>query len=83
MATIARAQGVDLGDFSPETMRPNSPRHKASILQDYERGRPLELDALLLAPLQFARTAGLDTPALDTMAALAVRRGMDKGVFSL
>lgn len=78
---IAAAHGVPLDDFDPEAVRPNAPDHKPSVLQDYERGRPLELDALLLTPLDFARTAGLETPSLDALAALAVRKGMDKGVF--
>src|SRR5205814_257009 len=42
-----------------------APEHKPSILQDYELGRALEIDALVRAPGAFARTAGLPTPMLD------------------
>jgi 2-dehydropantoate 2-reductase len=45
--------------------------HKPSILQDVERGRPTELDALIKAPQRLARSAGIDTPTLDLLAALA------------
>jgi len=38
-----------------------APDHKPSILQDYEYGRPMEIDALVRAPAAFARAAGLST----------------------
>ena len=36
-----------------------APDHKPSILQDYELGRAMEIDALVRAPAAFARAAGL------------------------
>jgi 2-dehydropantoate 2-reductase len=56
--------------------------HKPSILQDYERGRALELDAIVIAPLKFARIAGVATPSLDLMASLAVEKGMAAGLYA-
>lgn len=44
---------------------------KTSMLQDQEAGRPLELDALLGAPREIARQAGLATPMLDALHGLA------------
>src|SRR5216684_7743088 len=35
-----------------------APDHKPSLLQDFERGRPMEIDALVRAPAAFARAAG-------------------------
>ncbi len=58
------------------------PNHKPSILQDYELGRAMEIDVLVRAPAAFARTAGLATPMLDLMAALAIRQARDKGLYS-
>ena len=55
--------------------------HKPSILQDRERGRPMEIDALLRAPLAFARARNVDTPTLDSIAALLARLGTDMGVY--
>ena len=52
-----------------------APNHKPSILQDYELGRAMEIDALVRAPAAFARRAGLATPMLDMLAALAIRQG--------
>jgi len=44
-----------------------APGHKSSMLQDFERGRRAEIDAVLLAPQAFAREARLATPVLDTI----------------
>ena len=56
-----------------------APDHKPSILQDYELGRAMEIDVLVRAPAAFARAAGLSTPMLDLMAALAIRRRATRG----
>jgi 2-dehydropantoate 2-reductase len=58
-----------------------APDHKPSILQDYERGRPMEIDALVRAPAAFARAARLSTPMLDLLAGLAIRQARDKGLY--
>jgi 2-dehydropantoate 2-reductase len=50
-------------------------------LQDYELGRATEIDVLVRAPAAFARAAGLATPMLDMMAALAIRQARDKGLY--
>ncbi|VIO66580.1 hypothetical protein CI1B_17020 [Bradyrhizobium ivorense] len=59
-----------------------APDHKPSILQDFELGRALEIDVLVRAPAAFARTAGLATPMLDLMAALAIQKARDKELYS-
>ncbi|MDO9057688.1 MAG: ketopantoate reductase C-terminal domain-containing protein, partial [Bradyrhizobium sp.] len=59
-----------------------APDHKPSILQDYELGRAMEIDALVRAPAAFARAAGLSTPMLDFMAALAIRMAREKGLYA-
>jgi 2-dehydropantoate 2-reductase len=58
-----------------------APDHKPSILQDYERGRAMEIDTLVRAPAAFARTAGLSTPMLDLLAGFAIRQARDKGLY--
>jgi len=42
-------------------------KHKTSMLQDVEAGRPIELEALLGAPREIARAHGIETPALDRL----------------
>ena len=43
---------------------------KSSMLQDVEAGRPIELEALLGAPREIARTVGIPTPQLDRIYAM-------------
>ena len=59
-----------------------APNHKPSILQDYELGRAMEIDALVRAPAAFARAAGLSTPMMDLLGALAIQRARDKGLYA-
>jgi 2-dehydropantoate 2-reductase len=59
-----------------------APNHKPSILQDYELGRVMEIDTLVRAPAAFARAAGLSTPMLDMIAALAIQKARDKGLYA-
>ena len=58
-----------------------APDHKPSLLQDFERCRPMEIDTLVRAPAAFARAAGLSTPMLDLLAGLAIRQARDKGLY--
>lgn len=44
--------------------------HKTSMLQDLERGRPLEIDALVAAVTELGRLVGQPTPTIDTVLAL-------------
>jgi 2-dehydropantoate 2-reductase len=44
--------------------------HKTSMLQDYEAGRPLELDALVASVSELGRLVGVATPAIDMALAL-------------
>jgi 2-dehydropantoate 2-reductase len=45
--------------------------HKTSMLQDLEAGRPLEVDALVGAPLEIGARLGLELPHLGTVYTLA------------
>ena len=81
---IAAALGVDIGKAPT---RPSGGHasgavgHKPSMLQDYERGRPMEIEAQLMAPLALARAANAATPTLDVLAALAARKAAAKGLY--
>ncbi len=44
--------------------------HKTSMLQDLERGRPLEIDALVTAVQEMGALVGVATPTIDTVLAL-------------
>ena len=55
--------------------------HRPSILQDYDLGRPMEIEAILRAPLAFARSAGVATPTLDAIEAFTVSMAASKGLY--
>jgi 2-dehydropantoate 2-reductase len=68
-------------DVKRTTRSGPAPNHKPSLLQDYELGRAMEIDVLVRAPAAFARAAGLSTPMLDLLAALAIRQARDRGLY--
>jgi 2-dehydropantoate 2-reductase len=74
---IGAAHGVAL-----EPVTPNTTMHKPSILQDYEAGRPMEVEALLQAPLAFARAAGVPAPILQVVTALVAHRATARGLYA-
>ncbi len=49
---------------------------KVSMLQDLERGRPIESAAIVGAVCEFARRAGVATPSIDIIHALIQQRGL-------
>jgi 2-dehydropantoate 2-reductase len=57
-------------------------QHKPSMLQDYELGRPMEVEAMLATPCAFARAARVEAPALEQLAALTARLAARKGLYS-
>ena len=79
---IARAHNVDpeAAPKRPGGAQPSA--HKPSMLQDYELGRPMEVDALLAVPLAFARSAHVQVPALEALTALVARLAARKGLYS-
>ncbi|UUX94002.1 ketopantoate reductase family protein [Aquabacterium sp. J223] len=80
---VAAAHGVDVaeGTVPPGAPHEFPPQHKPSIFQDYERRRPMEIEAILKAPLAFARAAGIDAPALEVITALAAHRAAKHGLY--
>ncbi|MSP51927.1 MAG: 2-dehydropantoate 2-reductase [Alphaproteobacteria bacterium] len=48
--------------------------HKTSMLQDLERGRPLEIDALVTVVAELGRLVGVASPTIDTILALVSQR---------
>jgi 2-dehydropantoate 2-reductase len=78
---VANAIGITFPiDIETRIERANSVgAHKSSMLQDYECGRPLEVDALLTAVIEIGRAVGADTPLLDTIHALLIQRAKTAG----
>ena len=55
--------------------------HKTSMLQDLERGRPLEIDALVSAVRELAHIVAVATPTIDIVHALVVQRARLAGSY--
>jgi 2-dehydropantoate 2-reductase len=79
---VAHAHGIEttIDVERAYATRTNSP-HKSSMLQDFERGRPPEIDGLLTAVQQFARAAGVATPQVDAVTALVVEKARRMGLY--
>jgi 2-dehydropantoate 2-reductase len=56
-------------------------KHKTSMLQDLELGRPMEIDALITAVQEMGRLVELPTPTLDAVLALVIQRARQAGCY--
>jgi 2-dehydropantoate 2-reductase len=81
---IARALGVavERAPKRPSGKPSSGAAHKPSMLQDYERGRPMEVEAQLVAPLGLARMEKVHTPTLDIVVPLVAAKAAAKGLFT-
>ncbi|MBT3809558.1 MAG: hypothetical protein HOF99_08675, partial [Rhodospirillaceae bacterium] len=61
--------GAELGEFKP------------SILQDLERDRRLEIDAMVTVVSEMGEIAGVQTPTIDTVLALLRGRARRAGLY--
>jgi len=61
--------GAELGNFKP------------SILQDLERGRPMEIDEMVTVVAEIGELMGVSTPAIDTVLALLRGRARRAGLY--
>jgi ketopantoate reductase len=78
----ARAHDIDPGVNIERAFatRSNS-THKSSMLQDFEHGRPPEIDGLLTAVQAFARVARVPTPHIDAVTALVIEKARKAGLY--
>ncbi|OJU15225.1 MAG: 2-dehydropantoate 2-reductase [Afipia sp. 62-7] len=55
--------------------------HKTSMLQDLERGRPMEIDPLVTVVQEMGKLTNVPTPTIDTMLALTRQRAKVAGLY--
>ena len=55
--------------------------HKTSMLQDFEKGRPMEIDALVTVVAELGRIVGEPTPAIDMVLALVQQKAELAGLY--
>jgi 2-dehydropantoate 2-reductase len=82
---VAKAHGVVLDDSPDVRYGPKRVYfdHRPSILQDYDLGRPMEIESIVRAPVAFARSVGVATPTLDAIEAFSVTLASAKGLYTL
>ena len=56
--------------------------HRTSMLQDLERGRPMEIDALVTAVQEMGRLVDVPTPTIDVVLALVQQRAHAAGLYA-
>ncbi len=83
VAAVAAAMGCPItpnpaGQIAHSRTSP----HVSSIVQDLQLGRPMEIDAIFRVPLEIARLAGVPTPTLDLLVALATARARKAGLYA-
>lgn len=54
---------------------------RTSMLQDMDKGRPVELDTIVRAVMDMGRKAGVATPVIDTVYALAAQKTQLAGIY--
>ena len=68
---VARSHGIEVAiDEVAQSDPDQRSAHRSSMLQDWDLGRPMEIDGIVRIIQDFARAGGLATPALDAVAAL-------------
>ena len=83
-SAIARALGVAIEQAPkrPSGKSSSGAAHKPSMLQDYERGRPMEIEAQLVAPLELGRMEKIHTPTLDILVPLVAAKAAAKDLYT-
>lgn len=82
MRSIAEAYGYPQTDEVEAILDQwSKSRHRPSMLQDFETGRPMEIDAQMTVPQEMARLAGVQTPILDMLFALVRARARAAGLY--
>jgi 2-dehydropantoate 2-reductase len=57
--------------------------HKTSMLQDLERGRPMEIDPLVSVVQEMGRLTQIPTSALDAVLVLVAQRAKIAGLYGI
>jgi len=69
---VAHAWGIAIPDEIEAELAQGvtAPHHKTSMLQDYEAGRPLELDPIVTAVIELAKRRQVPVPTIESLWAL-------------
>lgn len=83
VGAVAHAVGCETGVNAEEMLAKTlNQGHRSSIVQDLEKGRPMEIDPMFELPLEMARMTGIATPTLDLLVGLVKARARRAGAYS-
>ena len=79
---VAAAHGISL-DVDTEALADPANRfvHKPSMLQDWEAGRPMEIDSIVTIVSRFGAAAGVPTPTVDLILGLVRCKAIEAGLY--
>ena len=80
--SIGKALGADPGDQIDariKSTREGAGFHKTSMLQDLQRGRPMEILPIIGAAAELGKLVGVGTPTIDVVLALVMMRAKMTG----
>jgi len=82
LAAVGAAIGCPIEESGEERMAVTARlgAFKTSMLQDVEAGRPIELEALLGAPIELARRANVPVPTLEALYAMTRLMATSRGL---
>jgi 2-dehydropantoate 2-reductase len=82
LAAIGAAIGCPIEESGADRMAVTARlgAFKTSMLQDVEAGRPIELEALLGAPIELAERAGVSVPTLESLYAMTRLMAASRGL---
>ncbi|MEQ8396568.1 2-dehydropantoate 2-reductase [Thalassobaculum sp.] len=79
---VARAHGIEVAiDVDRQSDPQNRSEHRSSMLQDWDLGRPMEIDGIVRVVQDFARAADVPTPTLDVVATLLEAKARGAGTY--
>ncbi|MCA8927926.1 MAG: 2-dehydropantoate 2-reductase [Alphaproteobacteria bacterium] len=83
MEAVAAALGATIPVAMEKriAMTVNATDHTMSMLQDLQRGRPIEIDVLADSVAEMSAAAGVATPTVDALLALTKLKGRMRGVY--
>ncbi|MCR9072293.1 MAG: 2-dehydropantoate 2-reductase [Alphaproteobacteria bacterium] len=68
---VARSHGIEVTiDVAGQSDPDQRSQHRSSMLQDWDLGRPMEIDGIVRIMQDYGRAADIATPSLDAVAAL-------------
>jgi len=80
---VARSHGIEVTiDEARQRDPAQRSLHRSSMLQDWDLGRPMEIDGIVRTVQDFARAAGIATPVLDVVSALLVAKARGAGTYT-